>query len=473
MSNDTLTHSLTFTEAPAALTVVVDPTPQIARGSAVVVERRRPKAAGWSLLQGLGVVVDHWRKSFRKLDDTTQIAGTFTTEYPEERLPLPEAYRNMPILLFDDATGHELCTSCFQCQRICPPQVIHMTQAKDPDTGKPVPAVSEFIIEYDACMSCGFCAEVCPFDAIKMDHNFELSTADHSSLTVHKTDLLRPISYYQSIAPTFWAEAEASAYKKLETNKKRRPATIGIAPQMLAQLKAAHELRDDQQEATMPTTAVASAPAPATSSAAPPARSAALAASASDLPTDKAARLAAIRARNEAKAAVQAAPATASAAPAASDGGDLPTDKAARLAAIRARNEAKKAAEQAAAAEAAPTLATPDMPPTDVQPAASEQAAPPAPTVPDASLDEKAARLAAIRARNEAKKADEQTAAAGAAPTLATPDVPPTDVPPATSEQAAPPAPAVPDAPLDEKAARLAAIRARNAAKKAAQAEGE
>ena len=56
-----------------------------------------------------------------------------------------------------------------------------MTQANDPNTGKPVPAVAEFMIEYDACMSCGLCAEVCPFDAIKMDHEFELSTSEMST----------------------------------------------------------------------------------------------------------------------------------------------------------------------------------------------------------------------------------------------------------------------------------------------------
>ena len=27
----------------------------------------------------------------------------------------------------------------------------------------------------DVCMNCGLCSEYCPFDAIKMDHNFELS----------------------------------------------------------------------------------------------------------------------------------------------------------------------------------------------------------------------------------------------------------------------------------------------------------
>ena len=77
-----------------------------------------------------------------------------------------------------------------------------MTQATDPTTGKPVPAVAEFMIEYDACMSCGLCAEVCPFDAIKMDHEFELATSDHPSMTVDKAGLDRPISYYQALAPT-------------------------------------------------------------------------------------------------------------------------------------------------------------------------------------------------------------------------------------------------------------------------------
>ncbi len=342
MSSATAVEPVQPREPLAPIKPVVAPQPPISRGNVYTVARRRPKQAGLSLLQGLGVVVDHWRKSFRKLDDPTQIAGTFTTEYPEERLPLPEAYRNMPILLFDDETGHELCTSCFQCQRICPPQVIHMTQAKDPATGKPVPAVSEFIIEYDACMSCGFCAEVCPFDAIKMDHDFELSTADHPSLTVHKADLLRPVSYYESIAPTFWQAARDNAYKKLANNMKRRPGSIGIAPQLVEKIKAAQLAAEPAPPPPAP--AVPPAPAPA-----------------DDLPTDKAARLAAIRARNQAKAAAEQ---VASGAPApAVPPAPTPTeqsapatpadDKAARLAAIRERNRAKAPAEQVVSAASA------------------------------------------------------------------------------------------------------------------------
>ncbi|GAB4206170.1 MAG: hypothetical protein OHK0022_33000 [Roseiflexaceae bacterium] len=352
------------------------------RGKAYVVDRGAPRLrAGQGLAAGLGVVIRHFVDAFtKKLDQPNQTSGVFTVQYPEERLPLPEAYRNFPILLYDDDSGHELCTSCFQCQRICPPQVIHMTQAKDPATGKAVPAVAEFMIEYDACMSCGLCAEVCPFDAIKMDHTFELATDQHGGLTIDKQALNRPVSYYERLAPSFWAEAKDSAYKKLQGNIKRRPDLLGVAPQMAAQIRArrAAEAPPQLPVADLPPAAPASA-------------------------EDKAARLAAVRAANAAKATTAEQPA----APASAE------DKAARLAAIRAANAAKA------------TTAEPPAP-------AAEQAASP---------EDKAARLAAIRAANAAKKAAE----------------------------AEPAAPVAEAAPADDKAARLAAIRAANAAKKAAE----
>ena len=361
---------------------------QIERGQVVEVARgaQRPRLPGMAMVDSMVVVWKHWVESFRKNRDFSDIHGTFTQEYPEEAVKLPEAYRNMPILLYDDETGHELCTSCYQCARICPPQVIHMTQAKDPVTGKAVPAVAEFIIEYDACMSCGFCAEVCPFDSIKMDHVFELSTADHPSLTVTKHDLGRPISYYVGIAPTLWAEVKDSALKKLQGSIKRRPDVIGIAPHLTEKLAAR------RRELAV---AAASAPLP------PPAPPAAAPADGKKLtPEEKAAKLAAIRAgKGGAPAPAQEAPPPA--APA--------DDKAAKLAAIRAKNAAAK----------------------------GETAPPPA--APVAPTDDKAAKLAAIRAKNAAAK----------------------------GETAPPPPPeAPPEAPVDAKAAKLAAIRAANAAKK-------
>jgi formate hydrogenlyase subunit 6/NADH:ubiquinone oxidoreductase subunit I len=203
------------------------------KGTVKVVEVTRNDAsfrAGQGTAAGLGIVFRKFRKALfgKPNSDRSDTEGQFNVQYPEERLSLPEAYRNMPILLFDDATGHELCTSCFQCERVCPPQVIHITQAKDPATGKPVPAAAEFVIEYDTCMSCGYCAEVCPFDAIKMDHDYELSTANHPELDVNYNRLLRPVSYYNALAPTMWSEVRESALKKLQNNIKRRPGNIGV-----------------------------------------------------------------------------------------------------------------------------------------------------------------------------------------------------------------------------------------------------
>jgi NADH-quinone oxidoreductase subunit I len=407
---------------------------EIKRGSIVEVERgarQRRMIPGSGLVDGMAVVWTHWRKSFRKNRDFSDIHGTFTQEYPEQRPQLPETYRNMPILLFDEASGHELCTSCFQCQRICPPQVIHMTQAKDPATGKAVPAVAEFVIEYDACMSCGFCAEVCPFDAIKMDHAFELSTADHPSLTIRKQDLNRPISYYERIAPTLWAEAQAGAMKKLQGNIKRRPDVLGMAPQLTEQIAARRRELAAQ---------AAAAPAAPTAPAAPPAPAAKL------TPEEKAAKLAALKAANAAKkAAGEGGAEPQAAAPPPAEPLSPAEAKAAKLAAIKAANAAKKAAEgdppttngSATSAEA---------------PAEAAQGAGPA-----TPADEKAAKLAAIRAANAAKKGVTEAAPAAEPEALAAPpDAPPA---PAVEGKAATPA--------DEKAAKLAAIRAANAAKKA------
>jgi NADH-quinone oxidoreductase subunit I len=62
-------------------------------------------------------------------------------------------------------------------------------------------------------MNCGFCAEYCPFDAIKMDHDYELAVYDrHKNNIYDKDKLMKPVSYYASIRPAnFTREEEARA----------------------------------------------------------------------------------------------------------------------------------------------------------------------------------------------------------------------------------------------------------------------
>ena len=128
--------------------------------------------------------------------------GIFTVQYPEEKLPVPEEFRYIPFLVYDEgAEGKKeiRCTSCGICAKVCPPQCIWIVRGTDPSTGRPVPQPSQFYIDGDICMNCGFCAEYCPFDAIKMDHAYELASYTRTLYDIDK--LLKPASYYAGIRP--------------------------------------------------------------------------------------------------------------------------------------------------------------------------------------------------------------------------------------------------------------------------------
>ncbi len=77
-----------------------------------------------------------------------------------------------------------------------------------------VPA--EYYIDVDICMNCGFCAEYCPFDAIKMDHDYEIATYDRTATNIYDLEkLLKPASYYAEIRPrNFTREQEEKAAKE-------------------------------------------------------------------------------------------------------------------------------------------------------------------------------------------------------------------------------------------------------------------
>ncbi len=128
--------------------------------------------------------------------------GIFTVQYPEEKLIAPEEFRYVPFLVYDeiaDGKKEVRCTSCGICAKVCPPQCIWIVRTNDPATGRPVPVPADFYIDADICMNCGLCAEYCPFDAIIMDHDFEIASYHRNVFNMEK--LLKPASYYKSIRP--------------------------------------------------------------------------------------------------------------------------------------------------------------------------------------------------------------------------------------------------------------------------------
>ena len=189
---------------------------------------------GLGVLRGLGVVMKHFVGSY--LDDLRWLGrryynpeafkvrqgakgqGIFTVQYPEEKLDIPEEFRYIPFLLYEEGpNGKRLdrCTSCGICAKVCPPQCIWIERTSDPKTGRPIPEPKEFYIDIDICMNCGFCAEYCPFDAIKMDHDFEIASYDRTSAHIwNKEKLSKPVSYYASIRPTNYAREEAVRAEK-------------------------------------------------------------------------------------------------------------------------------------------------------------------------------------------------------------------------------------------------------------------
>lgn len=168
--------------------------------------------------------------------------GIFTVQYPEERLTLPEEARYIPFLVFNELPEGKkeiLCTSCGICAKVCPPQCIWIVRSNDPNTGRPIPEPTEFYIDADICMNCGFCAEYCPFDAIKMDHDFEIASFERNVYNMEK--LLKPSSYYQSIRPLNFAREEAARKAEAEAKKAKEAAKAAAAAAKPATPPAAPE----------------------------------------------------------------------------------------------------------------------------------------------------------------------------------------------------------------------------------------
>ncbi len=164
---------------------------------------------GEGILKGMAETARNFLGSYVKKDRLV------TVQYPEERLPQKEAARNFPFLVYDGDDWQKglRCVACQICEKECPPQCIYIIKdaTKKPDyLGKPQFQPKRFDIDISVCMSCQICVEVCPFDAIKMDVEYELSTADRfGQLLLDKQQLARPNEYYRKIHPAEAGEVDA------------------------------------------------------------------------------------------------------------------------------------------------------------------------------------------------------------------------------------------------------------------------
>ena len=187
---------------------------------------------GEQIIKGMAVTARNFFGSYVSKDRLT------TVQYPEERLPPKENTRQFPFLVYDGDDWEKglRCVACQICEKECPPQCIYIVKdtVRKPDaTGKLQFQPKVFDIDTSVCMSCQICVEVCPFDAIKMDVEYELSTADRfGSLLVRKAQLAKPNQYFHKIHPAEAAEVDArlgAEKAKAEAKAKATPAAAKAA----------------------------------------------------------------------------------------------------------------------------------------------------------------------------------------------------------------------------------------------------
>ena len=192
---------------------------------------------GEGILKGMAETAKNFAGSFVSAERLT------TVQYPEERIAPIEATRDFPFLVFDmenrDGGGPEWeagmrCVACQICEKECPPKCIYIEKSKDKKLdylGKAQYYPARFDIDISVCMSCQICVEVCPFEAIKMDTEFELSTADRfGGLFLDREQLAKPNEYYHKIHPTEAAEVDARlAEGKAKADTRSTNAAIAAA----------------------------------------------------------------------------------------------------------------------------------------------------------------------------------------------------------------------------------------------------
>jgi NADH-quinone oxidoreductase subunit I len=134
-----------------------------------------------------------------------------TSEYPKEKLPVPERRHGRHVLnRYED--GMEKCIGCELCAGVCPAKCIYVRGADNPPDDPVSPGERYgfvYEINYLRCIHCDLCVEACPTEAITESKLFEFSFTNRLDSIYTKAELVvddegRP----QQLPWEDWSDAE-------------------------------------------------------------------------------------------------------------------------------------------------------------------------------------------------------------------------------------------------------------------------
>jgi len=114
-----------------------------------------------STLKGMSVTLKHL------------FSKPVTVHYPDESMPIADAYRGKHLLIQDG------CRACLLCSKACPVDCIDLAFERHM---KRVIEWEQFDIDYNRCVFCGLCTEACPTEVLKMTAEYDLSTDDRRTI---------------------------------------------------------------------------------------------------------------------------------------------------------------------------------------------------------------------------------------------------------------------------------------------------
>jgi len=132
------------------------------------------------IAKGLALTGKQFLRVFRTAN-RRKVPLHVVSEYPEVPATLKPRFRGR-LQLLTDANGELACVCCMACEKACPTGVIHIEPGKKEGRKARIPLRYDF--EMERCIFCEFCVEACGFDAIILNHQFELATYRREDLSL-------------------------------------------------------------------------------------------------------------------------------------------------------------------------------------------------------------------------------------------------------------------------------------------------